>query len=148
MADYLTARHAIAGLLKVSISSPVVSSIDTVYETRPDAEALSAFPCVLITGYTSTHLRGSSGTRERIYTIGLRLAVTAVGEAPMQEVLEAFKDALADAFDKHTTLGLGGAYHIIQGPNWTTREPFVDAGAMWDEGELVVSIKDVVSMGA
>lgn len=148
MADYLTARAAIAGIIDaVTIQAPAVAAIERVYETRPDGQALDTFPCVLITGYTSRYLRGA-GKRERQYVVGLRLAVMPGNNTTMHAILEAFKEAIGVAFDARTTLGLGGNYHVVEGPNWTMREPIVDGGATWDEGELVISIKDAASFGA
>lgn len=152
MADYLTARAAIATIIDaVAITVPVATSIVKVYESRPDAgEGLNEFPCVLITGASSRRLRGPSSRRERQYRIGLRLVVRPVdGGGTMQAVLDALKEAIADAFDAKIMLGIaGGGYHVIEGPNWPEKEPFADGGLIWEDGELVLQILDTATLAA
>lgn len=148
MADYLTARAAIATLLgAVSISSPISATL-TAYETMPDAEAVTTYPAAVITGYTSRYSRGPSSKRERIYTIALRVAVRTVAGATRRAVLEAFKEAIGVYFDQAVTLGQGGNYHLMEGPNWTLREPVTDGAVTYDEGEFIVKLTDTAAFAA
>lgn len=149
MADYPAARSAIATIIDaVTITSPVAASIVKVYERRPDAgTGLSEFPCVLITGATIDVDR-SSGLRERTYTVGLRLVVRPIAGAPMQDLLDAFKEGIISAFDAKQALGGGvEGCMVVSGPNWTNKEPFVDGGAQWEEGDLVIRIEDAPTLG-
>lgn len=145
MADYLTARAAIAEIIAgVSIQTPAVAEIEHVYQYRPDGGALNKFPSVLITGFALRYQRGASGKREKTYTIGLRLAVRPVAgsSAQMQDILEAFKEAITAAFDAATMLNIAaGGYHVTEGPNWPHQEPESDGGVMWDDGEILLTIK-------
>lgn len=150
MADYLTARAAIAAkLAAVSIATPVVTTIAQVDETGGDGgDATMKAPAVRITGYSVRYRRGPSSQRERTYTIGLRLMVRPIAGATMRATLEALKEAISEKFDGAVTLGLGAGYHIVEGPNWIRNEPESDGGSVWDEGEIVLSIKDTVSFTA
>lgn len=145
MADYLTARSAIATIIgAVAITTPVAVQIAHVYEFMPDSGSLNQFPSVVITGYQLRYVRGPSGKRERMYTIGLRLMTqpVAASAAQIQDTLDALKEAISAAFDAKIMLGLGGAYHVLEGPNWTSQTPVVDVGLAWDDGEILLSIKD------
>lgn len=146
MADYLTARTQIASILSaVSITTPVSAVMDHVYETPVDGGAVNRFPCVEITGYTLRYVRGPGGKRERTYGVGLRLTVKPIPPTGMHDVLAAFKEAISLAFDGAVLLTLQGGYQVLEGPNWTLAEPVVDGGTAWDEGEIVISIKDTAT---
>lgn len=150
MADYLTARAAIASIIgAVAISSPVVAALSgNVYETRPDGVDINRYPAVMITGYTSRYLRGPSSKRERMYSVGLLVLVKPIAGATAHAQLEALKEAIGTAFDAKITLGLGGGYHVIEGPNWLSKEPLEDGGITWDEGEILISLKDTATLSA
>lgn len=145
MANYTEARAAIATIIEaVTITAPAEVGIKTVYMGRPDAGAYGDDPCVHLTGYTLRYLRGPGGTRERQYTIGMRLFVRPVPlyDTSMQDVLDALKDAISEAFDTKITLDIGGGFSVVEGPNWTSEEPTADGGGLWDEGEIIVLLSD------
>lgn len=148
MATYTAARAAIAATIAaVAITDPDDVTIATVHETRPDAGVQGEAPSVLITGFAMRYQRGAGGKRERLYSVGLRLMVrpTALSAVPMQETLDALKNAISEAFDTKVTLGLGGGYSVVEGPNWSNTEPTSDGGVLWDEGEIIISIKDTAT---
>jgi len=147
MADYLTARAAIATIIgAVTITSPVTLSIAEMQETPTDGVAVQQCPAVVIPGYQLRYLRGPGGKRERLYTISLRLAVRPADGATTNAQLDALKEAISSAFDAKVTLGLGSGYSVIEGPNWTQEEPLRDGGTVWDEGEILVAIKDTATI--
>jgi len=147
MVDYISARDAIAAILgTVAITTPIAASIQTV-DVTPDAMAVEKAPAFVLVGYESRWLRAPGGTRRRIYTVGIRLIVRETTGAPMQEILEAFKEATGAAFDSKITLGLGGGYSVVEGPNWIQREPVYDGGSLWDEGEIIVELGDSATFG-
>lgn len=149
VADYLTARAAIASIIgAVTIASPVAAALSgNVYETRPDAQDINRYPAVVITGYTSQYLRGV-GKRERRYSVGLMVAVKPIDGATAEAQLQALKEAIATAFDAKVSLGISGGYHVIEGPNWISKESLEDGGITWDEGEILIALKDTAAFVA
>lgn len=152
MVDYIAARDAIASIIgAVSITDPISASIDGRVAVHNDGRTVEEMPAVVIVGYEARYLRPAGHTRKRIYTVGLRLVVREADDAaatPMHEVLDAFKEAIGAAFDSKITLGLGGGYHVIEGPNWIQREPVSDGGALWDEGEIIIELGDARTFSA
>jgi len=144
MADYRAARAAIAATLgTVAITSPISLSIARVYETRPDAgEGLQDWPCILITGAAIDRWSRSAGLRERVYRVGLRLGVRSSGQGEsMQDVVQAFREAIGAKFDADLALGTSG-FHVSDGPIWPAIEVQVDGGAVWDDGEMLIEAVD------
>lgn len=147
--NWLTARAAIASIIgAVSITAPVAMSVRRVHETQPDA--IADWPCVVISGASMRVVRGSSGTRIKTYEVRLQLVARDADVRREEEILQAFSEAMVNAFDAKTRLGLADNYHVVEGPNW--HEPGrlelggVGMGGM--EGTLIVEMKDVVTFGA
>lgn len=148
MGDYLTARAAIAEIIgDVSITEPVATGIAAVYEGLPDGEAVIAYPSIVIMGRTLRYLRAPS-KRERVYRVELQLVARQDDFTSKRQLLEALQEAVSLAFDDKLTLGLGSQYHVLEGPNWTEAVPFVDAGIVWADGEILISIKEGAAFNA
>lgn len=148
MADYLTARAAIASrIAAVTIAAPVATVIAQVYETMGDGDSVEKFPAVIITGYAVRWERGN-GQWIGTYTIGLRLVVRPISGASMRAQLDALKEAISLTFDGATKLGIAGNYHVVEGPNWNLTEPQSDGGSVWDQGEIIVRLSDARAFAA
>lgn len=146
MGDYLTARRQIAAIIEtVSITDPVNATIRKCHQFVPDGGRFGEYPFVHITGYELIYDRGPSGSKSRRYRIGLRLAARPIGgsAAEMQDITDAFKDAISTAFDSKKLLGLGHVpgsnYNVVQGPNWLLEEPEKEGGIVWDQGEIHIT---------
>ena len=148
MPSYIEARAAIAEIIReVRITEPDAIEIAHVYETRPDDGAIKLAPSVTITGYSMRYQRFPGSTRERRYTIGLRLFVrpASASQATMQGILDALKDAISEEFDTKVTLGLSGGYSVVEGPNWNSEEPLYEGGGLLEDGEIIVLISDTAT---
>lgn len=122
--NWLTARAEIAAILNgVSITAPVSQSILRVYETPP--KAAPDFPCIIIVGTSKADPVRSSSLREREYTARIRLLVRDADVNRAADIIDAFEEAIIDAFDQNLTLN--GKVANLNGPQWL--EPgTLDAG--------------------
>ena len=148
MSDLATARGIVANTIDaVTITFPVSTGIAAMLNYRPDGGSHNGpWPVAMITGYSSRWLRLPGSHRQRIYTIGIRLGVQhddiETGSVPLQAILEALKEAISAAFDSAVALGSSG-YHILEGPNWLSKEPLTDGGGrMWDDAEIILQLDD------
>lgn len=128
--NWLTARAEIATILStVAITSPVASTIARVYETQP--KQASDFPCVIIMGTAKGPPERSSGLRQRDYTARLRLLVQDADINRAADIIDAFQEAIVDAFDQNLTLNT--KVSNLNGPEW--EEPAtLDAGGQNQQG--------------
>jgi len=122
--NWLAARAEIAAILSgVSITAPVAASILRVFETPP--KQASDLPCVIIVGVSKLAPVRSSGLREREYVARLRLIVQDADINRTADMLDAFEEAIIDAFDKNLTLN--GKVSNLGGPSWNEPDT-LDAG--------------------
>lgn len=104
-------RSAVVTVLRsVTISSPTSMQLKRVYEMPP--ETLQEFPCAVL--YPAGAQRERDGTRRTAWT--LRWHVVAIDQRTFSaaQILEAFAEAILDAFDNAVTLHQ--AAWIISGP--------------------------------
>lgn len=138
--NWLTARAEIASVLTgVAITSPISATILRVFETPP--KQVSDFPCVIIVGASKADPIRSSGLRQRDYTARLRLIVNDADINRAADIIDAFEEAIIDAFDANLTLN--GKVSNLNGPRWN--EPgVVDAGGQdqWGADAFVVFSMD------
>jgi len=112
--SWRTARAEIATILTgLPITDPIAATILRVFQTPP-AKA-SDFPCVIILGAVKGVDRSSS-LRRRQYTAHLRLVVVDADLDRAADLLDAFQDAIIDAFDANVTLNQ--KVTNVVGPNW------------------------------
>jgi len=113
-----TALTAIQGIIEtVNISTPIVQQIERVYTYRSGKEA--DYPCVILSNPPGKRtLRGPSGYRQKLYDVELELAVKDADLDRAAAILDAYEEAIIDAFDAAVTLGLGSGYHVVSGPDW------------------------------
>lgn len=124
--NWLTARAEIAAILNgVAITSPIASSIQRVFETPP--KYVSDFPCVMIVGTAKADPERSSGLREREYTARIRLLVRDADINRAADIIDAFQEAILDAFDQNLTLN--SKVSNLNGPQW------LEAGTLDAGGE-------------
>ncbi len=115
---WFLARNAIATVLSgVTISDPISDSIKAVYQYRDQTE--TDFPCVVMPsppGKRTT--RGPSGYKDRLLVVELQLLAKDADVDREAHILDAFEEAIDDAFDNAVTLGLFSGFSIVEGPNW------------------------------
>lgn len=122
--NWLTARAEIANILTgVAITAPLAQSIKRVYETPP--KQASDEPYIIIIGTAKADPVRSSGLREREYTARLRLVVKDADINRAADIIDAFQEAIIDAFDQN--LSLNGKVSNLNGPQWL-EAGVVDAG--------------------
>lgn len=122
--NWLTARAEIASILNgVAITVPIASSIKRVYETPP--KQASDEPYLIIIGTTKAEPQRSSGLRSREYTARIRLVVKDADINRAADIIDAFQEAIVDAFDQNLTLN--GKVSNLNGPQWL-EAGVVDAG--------------------
>lgn len=128
--SWLTARAEIAATLTgIAITSPLVQTIQRVYETPP--KQVSDFPCLIIMGTAKDPPERSSGLRQRDYTARIRLIVEDADLDRAADIIDAFEEAMIVAFDGNLTLN--GAVSNLIGPSFL--EPgFVDVGGQEHRG--------------
>jgi hypothetical protein len=146
MTDWPTARTAIAGILGgVSIDVPDSFTIARVYPTQ-HANVVD-FPCFQIMDAPRRAVRRPGGGREKSYDVRLRFMVKDADLDHADAIIDAFEEATIDAFDSAVTLGLGGGYHVVEGPNWEEKQVFEETKARGVEGTLIVMLKDAINFG-
>jgi len=96
----------------VSITDPE-SEIVRVYPNPPGT--VQDVPCFIIYPPALTVVRQSSSLRKKVYTIRLRLLVTDADLATASALVDAYREAVVDAFDADLTLNFTAS--IIDGPN-------------------------------
>jgi len=107
------AKARIVAILEgVSITDPV-SEIKRVYPNPPGT--IGDVPCVIVYPPALTVVRQSSSLRKKTYTIRLRLLVTDADLATASALVDAYREAVVDAFDADLTLNYTAS--IIDGPN-------------------------------
>lgn len=124
--NWLTARAEIATILTgVAITSPIAASIVRVYQ-HPKTN-VTDFPSVMIVGVAKGEPERSSGLREREYTARIRLMVEDADLERQDELIDAFEEAIIDAFDANLTLN--GKVSNLNGPQWLEPGP-IEAGGL------------------
>lgn len=115
---WFPARDAIAAiLLGVSITDPITDNIKLVYAYRDHGEA--DFPCVVMPNPPGKRVeRGPSGYRSKVYVVEMQLLVQDADGDRQANILDAFEEAIIDAFDNAITLGLFAGYSVVSGPEW------------------------------
>jgi hypothetical protein len=147
MTDWLTARTAIAGILAdVTITTPIKASVRRVYESQ-HANPVD-FPCFQIYDVPRRTVRPPGGSREKLYDIRLRFMVNDADLDRADAIIDAFEEAAITAFDTRITLGLGGGYSVVEGPNWEEKATFDDTTKRGVMGLLVVKLKDPINAQA
>lgn len=118
VAGWFLARNAIATILNaVTITDPITASIKAVYQYRQDTE--TDFPCVVLPDPPGKRIvRGPSGFREKLYIVEIQLLAKDADTDREANILDAFEEAIIDAFDNAVTLGLFSGFSIVEGPNW------------------------------
>jgi len=96
----------------VSITDPE-SEIKRVYPDPPGT--IADLPCFIVYPPALTVVRQSSSLRKKTYTIRLRLLVTDADLATASALVDAYREAVVDAFDADLTLNFTAS--IIDGPN-------------------------------
>jgi hypothetical protein len=145
MTTWNAARDAIATVLAgVSISAPVTAQIKKVHKYRDVAE--TDFPCVVMPNPPGKVVsRGPSGYRNKLYNVLIQVLVRDADKDREAELLDAFEEAIIDAFDNAVTLGLFSGYSVVEGPNWDAAgivqisDSVAAAGA---NGTLVIKMLD------
>lgn len=128
--NWLLARTEIASILNgVAITSPIATSIKRVYE-HPKIN-VTDFPCVMIIGVAKSEPQRSSGLRSREYTARLRLMVEDSDIDRADDLIDAFEEAITDAFDQNLTLN--AKVSNLNGPQWLEPGP-IDAGGQARQG--------------
>lgn len=132
---WLTARAEIATILTgVAISSPVAATIKRVYETPH--KHVTDLPCVVVVGTAKPLIIRSSGLREREYVARLRLVIDDADLEQTADMIDAFEEAIIDAFDANLTLN--GKVSNLNGPAWEEPETFdVGGQTRWGADALV-----------
>lgn len=146
--SWLTARGAIAGILaSVSITVPVATSIKRAFETEP--RTIADFPCAVITGVTKQASRGTSGKRDKNYTVRFMLVANDADLATSGALLDALSEAAIDAFDVNMRLGLADNYTVAaQSFDQPTRANIGGTERVVMEGVIELAMKDSVSFAA
>lgn len=104
-------RDRLAAILgAIVITSPVAASIVRVYEMPPST--VEDMPCFIIYPPALKVERGSSGLRIKTYTVRLRCLVSDEGVERAAALVDAFREAIIDAFDSDLTLA-GTATQIV-----------------------------------
>jgi len=119
MTTWSAARDAIAAILdSVAITVPVATSIKRVYTYRTGAE--TEFPCVVISSPPAKRVeRGPGGYRAKTYDVDLHLMVRDAEIARAADILDAFEEAIIDAFDNAVALNFAASgYMLLSGPDW------------------------------
>jgi len=96
----------------VSITEPQ-SEIKRVYTDPPGT--VQDLPCFIIYPPALTVVRQSSSLRKKVYTVRLRLLVSDGDLATASALVDAYREAVVDAFDADLTLNFTAS--IIDGPN-------------------------------
>jgi hypothetical protein len=111
---WLAARTRIAAILgAISITEPMLTSIKRVYVTPP--KTVQDVPCFIIIPPALKVERGSGGLRIKTYTVRLRCLVSDESVERAYDLVDAFREAIVDAFDGDLTLS--GTASFITGPN-------------------------------
>lgn len=118
MTTWVSARDAMATLLgAVTITVPLSASIKAVYKYRDQIE--TDFPCVVMPNPPGKRVeRGPSGYRVKLYDVVFQILARDSDMNRGAEILDAFEEAIIDAFDSSVTLGLFAGYHVVSGPNF------------------------------
>lgn len=107
------ARKRIAAILgQVVINDPLVAGIARVYQTPPPT--VEDVPCFIIMPPALKVERGSS-LRIKTYTVRLRCLVSDEDFAQAADLVDAFREAVVDAFD--SDVRLDNTVTLIVGPN-------------------------------
>jgi hypothetical protein len=108
------ARAQIAAILAaIYITDPVVLAIKRVYTTPP--ATVQDVPCFIIIPPALKVERGASGLRIKTYTVRIRCLVSDEALDRAHDLVDAFREAIVDAFDSDITLN--HTVTQIVGPN-------------------------------
>lgn len=106
-------------LAAVAITSPVAQTIKRVYADPP--ESIQDLPCFIIYPPALTVSRGSA-LRTKVYTVRLRLLVSDEDLSRASALVDAYREAIVDAFDVETALNLTA--ETIDGPSFEEAASF------------------------
>lgn len=138
--SWSTARTAIASIIEaVSITTPIAESIKKVFQTQP--ANIADFPCVIIMGAAKRVTRPPS-LRSKYYDVRVRLVIRGADLARSADVIDAFEEAIIDAFDNAVKFNLAGEnYLLMEGPNWEEPGMFDIGGQAHSGADAILSIK-------
>lgn len=100
-------------LAAVAITSPITQTIKKVYTDPPGT--IGDTPCFIIYPPALTVSRTSSSLRTKVYTVRLRLLVSDADLSRASALVDAYREAVVDAFDAEVALNFTAT--IIEGPN-------------------------------
>lgn len=142
--NWLTARAEIAAILTgVAVTAPIAETIRRVFEVPP--KLASDFPCVAIMGVSKGEPQRAMALREREYTARLRLIIQDADLNRAADLIDAFQEAITDAFDQNVTLN--GKVSLLHGPQWQEAETLDIGGqSQWGADAFVrfVMVDDIV----
>jgi len=132
------ARARIAAILgAISLAEPASVSITRVYETPP--AQVQDTPCFIVIPPALEVKRGSSGLRIKTYTVRLSLLVTDEALDRAADLVDAFREAVVDAFDSDLTLA--GTATMITGPNAEEASPIRYGGKDYTGIDFLLTVQ-------